>query len=57
MMAVSNAPTSTPSTGLVKARNRSPNQGAIGQGAVALLIRSMPVIRMAKPRKIWPMPF
>ena len=27
MMAVSSAPTSTPNTGLVKARNRSPNQG------------------------------
>ena len=57
MIAVSRAPTSTPRIGLVKARKRSPNQGASASGAVALLIRSMPVIKMAKPRKIWPMPF
>ena len=56
-MPVSAAPTSTPSTGLVKARNSSLNQGASASGAVASLIRFMPAMRMAKPRKIWPTPF
>ena len=51
MTAVSSAPTSTPSTGLEKARNRSANQGSSARGDMELDMRSMPVMRTAKPRQ------
>ena len=57
MMPVSAAPTMTPSTGFWNARNSRPNQGASASGAVAPDIRSMPAMRMAKPRRSAPRPF
>ena len=57
MMAVSTAPTSTPSSGLVKARNSSAKPGTSFRPETALLMVSMPNISVAKPSRMAPVSF
>ena len=52
MIAVTPAPTSTPSTGLEIAANRSANCGRSASGATAPSMTDMPMNRIPKPVKI-----
>ena len=56
MTPVTMAPTSTPRMGLEKRTKRLVNQASSCRGATALDIVVMPVIRMAKPIMMVPMP-
>ena len=55
--AVSSAPTSTPSTGLVNSVNSPVNAGTSASGLTAFDMVSMPNIRMAKPSSAAPVFF
>ena len=52
MIAVTPAPTTTPSTGLEIAANRSANCGRSASGATAPSMTAMPMNRMPKPVKM-----
>ena len=55
--AVTSAPTSTPSSGFVNARNRFVNAGTSRSPATAPLIVSMPNISVVKPSRMSPVSF
>ena len=57
MIAVSTAPTSTPSSGFVKAKNSSANPDTSFSPATAALMVSMPNISVAKPSRMEPVSF
>ena len=57
MMPVSTAPTSTPSSGFLKARKRFVKAGTSESPATAPLMVSMPNISVAKPSRMVPVSF